>query len=501
MISIKSVLIADEIEQECVDLLQQNGLKVDKKIKQTEAQLCELLKNYDAVIVRSATKITAKILESTAGSLKLVGRAGTGVDNIDVKAATLHGIIVMNTPAGNSRSAAELTCTLILSLARHVPSAHSSMKDGKWARKDYMGEEVYGKTLAIIGLGRIGQEVASRMQAFGMKVIGFDPIVSADEAAKRNIALKQLDEIWPLADYITVHVPLIPQTKDLLNRETLKKCKAGVRIINVARGGIINESDLVDALDSGHVGGAAVDVFTEEPPTFRPLVDHPKVICTPHLGASTIQAQQRVAVEVAENIVNLNNGTGLFGALNAAALAAVLDDTKAQYVRACTSLSQILATLSKDAKNITVEFPNASNGLQKAMQAGTIVGLLQAKNVEGVNLINAEGYGSKEGITVKCEAGSGNELTIIAGDYKVRGYPSPAGTIISAINGNKIPVSLLAAGILAISTTSNSVVPEKLRPKLSVEYGLIGCGRVALFSSELTPEEISTLQNFVVVHF
>uniref|UniRef100_A0A914Z435 D-3-phosphoglycerate dehydrogenase n=1 Tax=Panagrolaimus superbus TaxID=310955 RepID=A0A914Z435_9BILA len=376
------------------------------------------------------------------------------------------------------------------------------MKEGKWARKDYMGEEVYGKTLAIIGLGRIGQEVASRMQAFGMKVIGFDPIVSADEAAKRNIALKQLDEIWPLADYITVHVPLIPQTKDLLNRESLKKCKAGVRIINVARGGIINESDLVEALDSGHIGGAAVDVFTEEPPTYRPLVDHPKVICTPHLGASTIQAQQRVAVEVAENIINLNNGTGLFGALNAAALAAVLDDTKAQYVRTCTSLAQILASLSSDAKNITVEFPNTSNGLQKAMQAGTIVGLLQAKKIDGVNLINAEGYATKEGISVSCEAGSGNELTIIAGDYKVRGYPSPAGTIISAINGSKIPVPLLAAGILAISS-SNNTVPEKLRSKLSVEYGLIGGGRVALFSSELSAEDISALQtqHFVVVHF
>ena len=274
------------------------------------------------------------------------------------------------------------------------------MKQGKWARKDFMGEEVFGKTLAIIGLGRIGQEVASRMQAFGMKVIGFDPIVSAEEAAKRNISLKQLEEIWPLADYITVHVPLIPQTKDLLNKETFAKCKTGVRIVNVARGGIINEQELVDALDAGKVAGAAVDVFVEEPPTYRALVEHPKVVCTPHLGASTVQAQQRVAVEVAENIVSLNNGTGLFGALNAAALAAVLDDTKAQYVRACTDLGQILASLSKNPKSINVQFPSAATGLQKALTSGTIIGLLTASGVAGLNLINAEGEAAKEGITV-----------------------------------------------------------------------------------------------------
>uniref|UniRef100_A0AC34QD24 D-isomer specific 2-hydroxyacid dehydrogenase NAD-binding domain-containing protein n=1 Tax=Panagrolaimus sp. JU765 TaxID=591449 RepID=A0AC34QD24_9BILA len=236
------------------------------------------------------------------------------------------------------------------------------------------------------------------MQAFGMKIIGFDPIVTAEEAAKRNISLKQLDEIWPLADYITVHVPLIPQTKDLLGKETFAKCKTGVRIVNVARGGIINEQDLVEALDSGKVAGAAVDVFVEEPPTYRALVDHPKVVCTPHLGASTIQAQQRVAVEIAENIISLNNGTGLFGTLNAAALAAVMDDSKAQYVRATTDLAQVLASLTKDAKAFNVQYPSAGNGLQKALTAGTVVGLLSASGTTGLNLINAEGEAAKAGI-------------------------------------------------------------------------------------------------------
>uniref|UniRef100_A0A914C4F7 D-3-phosphoglycerate dehydrogenase n=1 Tax=Acrobeloides nanus TaxID=290746 RepID=A0A914C4F7_9BILA len=382
--------------------------------------------------------------------------------------------------AGNSRSAAELTCTMVLSLARHVPQAHMSMKEGKWARKDYMGEEVYGKTLAIIGLGRIGLEVASRMQAFGMKTVGFDPLVSNEEAAKRNIKWLSLEEIWPVADYITVHVPLIPQTRDLLNKETFAKCKKGVYIINVARGGIVNEQDLVEALNSGYVSGAAMDVFLEEPPTYRALIEHPRAICTPHLGASTLQAQQRVAVEIAENIIALNNGTGLFGAINAQALAAVLDETKAQYVKSATSLAHVLASLTTNNKNILVRYPAGADGLQKALTAGAIVGILQASGTAGLNLVNAEVNAIRDGITVKTEQVHGNELTVVAGSTSVTGYPSPAGTIISAINGSKVPVPIVAAGTLAIAVATNGnqpILPEKLRAKLSVEYGLIGGGR------------------------
>ncbi|CAB3403774.1 unnamed protein product [Caenorhabditis bovis] len=314
--SIKSVLIADDIEKECIDVLQSNGINVTVQTKQTKEQLLESLPKHDAVIVRSATKITADLLNAAAGKLKLVGRAGTGVDNIDVPAASKNKILVMNTPQANSRSAAELTCTLILSLSRHVPQAAASMKAGKWARKDFMGEEVFGKTLAVLGLGRIGSEVAVRMQAFGMRVIGFDPVVSKEAAAAKQIDLLSLDEIWPQADYITVHVPLIKQTENLINRETLAKCKKGVRIINVARGGIVNEQDLLESLNAGHAKGAALDVFTQEPPAERGIVDHPLVICTPHLGASTIDAQLRVASEIAENIVQFNKGTVL-GVLNA----------------------------------------------------------------------------------------------------------------------------------------------------------------------------------------
>ncbi|KAF8360770.1 hypothetical protein PRIPAC_87693 [Pristionchus pacificus] len=292
---INKVLIADDIEQECVDVLKQS------------------LPAHDAVIVRSATKITAELVEAGGkGRLRLVGRAGTGVDNIDVPAASKNGVLVMNTPRELSIGALELSA----SLSRHVAQADASMKAGKWARKDYMGEEVYGRTLAVIGLGRIGREVAVRMQAFGMTVIGYDPVVSKEDAAAINIESLPLEQIWPRADYITVHVPLIPATENLIGDEVISKCKRGVRIINVARGGIVDEAALLTGLEDGRVGGAALDVFLEEPPKDRSLASHARVIATPHLGASTIDAQLRVASEVAENIVALNKGT-LLGVLNA----------------------------------------------------------------------------------------------------------------------------------------------------------------------------------------
>uniref|UniRef100_A0A0N5AN17 D-3-phosphoglycerate dehydrogenase n=1 Tax=Syphacia muris TaxID=451379 RepID=A0A0N5AN17_9BILA len=313
MHQIDSVLVADEIEQECLDILKNNGIKAVKRIKLSEEQLCTELVNYDAVIVRSATKITKKIIQTTAGKLKLIGRAGTGVDNIDVTAATEHGILVMNTPTGNSRSAAELTCTLILSLARRISEADRSMKGNKWNRKALMGEEVFGKTLAVIGLGRIGMGVAQRLQAFGMKTVGYDPFVSPEDAEKAGISWVPLNEIWSVADYITIHVPLTPKTKNLINSQSLKACKSGVKIINVARGGIVNEKDLLDALNDGHVAGAALDVYEQEPPTYRSIIEHPRVICTPHLGASTAEAQRRVAEEIAENIVALNTENKYLG--------------------------------------------------------------------------------------------------------------------------------------------------------------------------------------------
>uniref|UniRef100_A0A0M3K6K6 2-Hacid_dh_C domain-containing protein n=1 Tax=Anisakis simplex TaxID=6269 RepID=A0A0M3K6K6_ANISI len=314
-----------------------------------------------------------------------------------------------------------LTCACILSLARNVPQAAASMKAGKWARKEYMGEEVYGKTLAIIGLGRIGSEVASRMQSFGMTTIGYDPIVSA-----------------------------------------------------------------------------------EEPPSFGALIEHPKIICTPHLGASTIEAQERVASEIAENIIALNNGSGLYGALNAAALNAVLDEAKAQWVRAANALAHILSVIADSPKSITLRYPKAASGLNKGLMAGAIVGLLQGCGNAGMNLINAEMNAKKEGIQVNVEPSTENELVVCAGATSVSGYPSPAGTIVSAFNASRMPVPLIAVGTLAINLKETRVVrelPDSLKAKLSVDYGLVGGGCVALFGS-LSADEVEQLSVlFDVVQF
>lgn len=310
-VDIKNVLICDAVDKACVELLQNNGINVDTKLKLPVSELCAVVKNYNAVIVRSDTKITAEVIKAgtaDGGQLKAVGRAGAGVDNIDVTAATSHGVVVLNTPGGNSISACELTCLLIGALARPIVPAALSLKEGRWDRKLYSGTELYGKTLAIIGLGRIGREVAIRMKTWGMRTIGYDPITTEEEARAAGIEKMELDSIWPLADYITVHTPLIPQTRNLISIQALAKCKRGVKVVNVARGGIIDEQAVLDALESGICGGAAFDVFPEEPPkseVTKALIAHPKVVATPHLGASTAEAQVRVAVEVAEQFIAL----------------------------------------------------------------------------------------------------------------------------------------------------------------------------------------------------
>lgn len=317
---IKSILITDDVNEKCVEILANNGFQVTKNIKLTKDELLQEVKKHDCLIVRSATKVTAEVLASAADNLKLVARAGTGVDNIDVNFATEKGILVMNALGSNTISAAELTCAMISAVARHLPQANMSMKAGKWERSKFMGTELYGKTLAVIGLGRIGREVASRMRSFGMEIIGYDPMVSPADAEKFNIKAMELKEIWPLADYITIHVPLMESTLNLMNNEVFSACKKGFRLINCARGGIVNENDLLTALNDGRCSGAALDVFSEEPPKCSELIQHPMFICTPHLGASSVEAQNRVATDIAEQIVRFVKQEKLEGGVNAANL-------------------------------------------------------------------------------------------------------------------------------------------------------------------------------------
>lgn len=317
--NIKNVLITDDVNVKCLEILENNDLTVVKNTTLTVDQLKEEIKKYDCLVVRSATKVTADIIAAAAssGSLKLVARAGTGVDNIDVDAATAHGVLVMNAVGSNTISAAELTCSLILGLSRHLQLAVPSMKAGKWERAKFLGTELYGKTLAVLGLGRIGREVANRMRAFGMRIVGYDPLVSAEQAAAFDIEFKSLEEVWPLADYITIHVPLMAETRNLIGREVIAKCKRGFRVVNCARGGIVHEAELLEALQSGQCGGAGLDVFEEEPTKSFDLINHPNVLCTPHLGASTVEAQNRVALDIAEQIVKFVKHGKLEGGVNA----------------------------------------------------------------------------------------------------------------------------------------------------------------------------------------
>ncbi|XP_054163293.1 D-3-phosphoglycerate dehydrogenase-like [Oppia nitens] len=309
---LEKVLISDACDPSVVDILKSRDIRCDIKTGLPKEQLIDTIKDYDALIVRSNTQVTADVI-AAGKKLKVIGRAGVGVDNIDVQAAKQLGVSVINAPGGNSISAAELTCTMLLSVSRHLAQACASLKNGVWDRKSFSGNEVYGKTLAIIGLGRIGREVAARMQAFGMKTIGFDPLVSAETSQTFGVETVALDKLWPLADYITVHTPLIPQTKNLLNDTTIAQCKKGVRIVNVARGGIVDEEALLRGLQSGQVGGAGLDVYEEEPPSRSQLIGHPKVICTPHLGASTKEAQINVAKEIAYQFIDMIDGKPVAG--------------------------------------------------------------------------------------------------------------------------------------------------------------------------------------------
>ncbi|NP_001091250.1 phosphoglycerate dehydrogenase S homeolog [Xenopus laevis] len=405
---IRRVLISDSLAPACAQILRtQGGIEVTESPGLTHQQLLSQIQDYDGLIVRSATKVTAEVL--TAGSrLKLVGRAGTGVDNVDVECATKNGIIVMNTPTGNSISAAELTCGLVLSLSRQIPQAAESMRAGKWDRKKFMGSELYGKTIGILGLGRIGKEVAIRMQSFQMRTIGYDPIIPAEVTAQFGVQQFPLEEIWEQCDYITVHTPLLPSTTGLINDAAFSKCKQGVKVINCARGGIIDEAALLRALQSGQCGGAGLDVFIEEPPRERALVEHPLVISLPHLGASTEEAQNRCGEEIAQQIVDLVKDRALVGAVNAPALFKAFSPETKPWIQLGEAMGNLLQTLLPSI-NGNVQVTTSGEILKDAgsfLCSAVTVGLLRG-NKEKINLVNGSLFAKSTGIQVSSQHFSG----------------------------------------------------------------------------------------------
>ncbi|XP_020372538.1 D-3-phosphoglycerate dehydrogenase [Rhincodon typus] len=402
-LSVCNCLISERVDASCKKILEENGIKVVQRETMTKNELLAEIKDYDGLIIRSGTKVTADVINA-AKNLKIIGRAGTGVDNVDVETSTRNGIIVMNTPNGNTISAAEMTCAMIMCLARQIPQGVASMRAGNWERKKFMGMELFGKVLGIVGLGRIGKEVAIRMQSFGMKTIGYDPIIPAEVAATFGVEFLALEHLWPQCDFITVHTPLTPSTKGLLNDENFAKCKKGVKVINCARGGIIDEKALLRALESGQCGGAGLDVFEEEPPKNLSLVKHPNVVSCPHLGASTHEAQRRCGKDIATQIVDMVTGKSLVGVINAQALShAMTPETKpwiqlgealGLVAKACTGQGN--GKIKAQVTTLGTFLKNAGNCVATAV----VVGLLKGDLENHVNLINASLFAKEAGLDI-----------------------------------------------------------------------------------------------------
>lgn len=396
------VLVSDNISPNCVEILKNAGLEVDVKVGLKAEELKACIGDYHGLVIRSATKVTAEIIDA-ARNLKVIGRAGSGLDNVDKAAATKKGIVVMNTPGGNTITTAEHTIAHIVSLARKIPQATMSMKTGKWDKKKFMGVELFNKTLGIIGIGNIGSQVAKRMQAFAMNVIAYDPFLSGDQAKTMGIEKVDLEEVFKRSDFITIHTPLTPETKNLINKDTIKLMKQGVRIINCARGGIINEKDLYDAIVEGQVAGAALDVFEKEPPENNPLLTLDNVICTPHLGASTKEAQENVAIAVAEQIVDyLVNGT-IRNAINFPSIPADQVSRLQPYINLAEKLGGFAAQIFEGgATEITIEYQGDASKINTApVTIAAIKGFLTPILEETVNFVNAPIIAKERGIEVK----------------------------------------------------------------------------------------------------
>ena len=399
----KKILISDSVDEKCAEILKSAGFEVDSNTNLSHEELLNIIPHYNALIVRSKTQVNADLIDKME-NIEIIGRAGAGVDNIDIITATRKGILVINTPGGNTISAAEHTVALMLAMFRKIPQANISLHLKKWDREKFQGTELYGKTLGLIGLGQIGREVAIRAKAFGMRVIAFDPLVSKEVADELDVLLVSKDEIWKSSDIISVHTPLNNRTVNLISQQEFSKCKKGVAIINCARGGIINEGDLLKALKDGIVSAAALDVFEKEPPDFKQgLIQHPEVICTPHLGASTGEAQQKVALQIAEQLINYFDNHTPAGIVNSAVLKETIKENLKSFIRLSEILGRILSQLRKDnLKKIGINLNGELlSGSLKLLSAALLKGFLSEEIDQPVNLVNANILSEERGITLE----------------------------------------------------------------------------------------------------
>ncbi|MBF2057394.1 MAG: phosphoglycerate dehydrogenase [Cyanobacterium sp. T60_A2020_053] len=389
------VLVSDPIDEVGIKILQQVA-EVDIKTGLSEDELIAIIPQYDALMIRSGTQVTQKVIES-AENLKIVGRAGVGVDNVDVAAATRKGIVVVNSPEGNTIAAAEHALAMMLSLSRHIPDANQSVKESRWDRKKYIGSEVYKKSLGVVGLGKIGSHVAKVGKAMGMKILAFDPFISQERANQLGCTLVDLDILFSESDYITLHIPKTKETTNLINAEALAKMKPSARIINCARGGIIEENDLYEALKNGQIAGAALDVFASEPLGESKLRELDNIILTPHLGASTAEAQVNVAIDVAEQIRDVLLGLPARSAVNIPGLSPDVMEKLRPYMRLAETLGNLVGQLAGDrveSLNVKLQGDLADNNSQPLVIA-SLKGLLSKALRERVNYVNA-GIEAKE---------------------------------------------------------------------------------------------------------
>ncbi|MBA1354034.1 MULTISPECIES: phosphoglycerate dehydrogenase [Staphylococcus] len=424
------ILVSDPISPDGLkNLTDHSDFNVDIQTDLNETELAEIIPNYEGLIVRSQTQVTSNII-AAAPNLKVIARAGVGVDNIDVEAATKHGVIVINAPDGNTISATEHSMAMILSMARNVPQAHQSLKNGKWDRKAYRGTELYNKTLGVIGAGRIGIGVAKRAQSFGMNILAFDPYLSEDKAKELNVTRATVDEIAEQADFVTVHTPLTPKTRGIVDKAFFEKAKPTLQIINVARGGIIDEDALVEALDTNQIQGAAIDVFESEPATESPLVAHDKIIVTPHLGASTVEAQEKVAVSVANEIIDIFEHGNVVNAINAPKMSFnEINDELKPYIELSKLTGEVgIQLLEKAPRELQIKYKGDIALDDTSLLTRTLVsGVLRQDLAERVNLINALVLLNEQGVSYNIEKdtkhrGFSNyiELTLINKDTQIK---------------------------------------------------------------------------------
>lgn len=397
------VLVSDKLSETAVQIFRDRGVEVDylPDLGKDKEKLAEVIGQYDGLAIRSATKVTAKLLEA-ATNLKVIGRAGIGVDNVEIPAASKKGVIVMNTPFGNSVTTAEHAIALMFAVARQLPEASVSTHEGKWEKNRFMGVEVFNKTLGIIGAGNIGSIVIDRALGLKMKVLAYDPFLSEDRAKELGVKKVELDELLAKADFITLHVPLTDKTKNILSRENLAKTKRGVRIVNAARGGLIDEEALAELLKSGHVAGAALDVFAVEPATESPLFGMPNVVVTPHLGASTTEAQENVALQVAEQMSDYLLTGAVQNALNMPSVTAEEAATMGPWLKLAGHLGTFIGQMTDEpikAINVLYDGSVAEMNL-KALNAAVIAGVMKAANPE-VNMVSAPVMAAERGMQIQ----------------------------------------------------------------------------------------------------